>query len=169
MNILDRSQHVEKLIASGLLLLILFHGVRIALLKSPLENVAPTLAKTAVPAAVLQKKETNAPPTGMPARREPELPPATQAVIDRIVASEILGQIIRPQPMALLGIAGQHAFIRAPNGQTGLIQAGEELGGIKLLQVGTNRVLVEQAGEKKELIIFSGLGSASLLPTGKEH
>ena len=67
-------------------------------------------------------------------------------------------------PMALLGIAGDNAFLRAPNGQTGLIKEGSELGGIKLLRIGTNRVLVEQEGQPKELTIFSGYGSESLLP-----
>ena len=38
--------------------------------------------------------------------------------------------------MALLGIAGRDAFLRAPNGQTGIVKVGDELGGIKLLQIG---------------------------------
>jgi hypothetical protein len=66
--------------------------------------------------------------------------------------------------MALLGIAGNIAFLRAPNGQTGIVKENEELGGIKLLRIGTNRVLVEEEGQKKELTIFSGLGGESLLP-----
>lgn len=93
-----------------------------------------------------------------------ETPPLVQARIDRIAQSEILAPFIRPMPMALLGIAGKDAFLRAPNGQTGLVKEGDELGGIKLLKIGINRVLVEQAGEKKELTIFSGFGGESLLP-----
>lgn len=98
----------------------------------------------------------------------PDLPPAIRSRVDRIYQSEILGAIIRPQPMALLGIAGKDAFLRAPTGQTGLLREGEELGGIKLIRIGTNRVLVEENGQQKELMLFSGLGSESLLPTGKE-
>ena len=56
-----------------------------------------------------------------------------------------------------------------PNGQTGMVREGGELGGVKLLQIGTNRVLVEVDGQKKELVIFSGFGSETLLPTGKDH
>jgi hypothetical protein len=63
----------------------------------------------------------------------------------------------------LLGIAGADVFLRAPNGQSGLVRVGGDLGGIKLLRVGTNRVLVEEAGVKKELTIFNGSGSESLL------
>ena len=94
----------------------------------------------------------------------PELPPIIQARIDKIAQSEILGPFMRPMPMALLGIVGKDAFLRAPSGQTGLVNEGGELGGIKLLRIGTNRVLIEQAGEKKELTMFSGLGSESFLP-----
>ena len=71
--------------------------------------------------------------------------------------------------MALLGIAGKYAFMRAPNGQTDLMNEGGELGGLKLLQIGTNRVLVEHEGQQKELTIFSGFGSDSLLPKGKDN
>jgi hypothetical protein len=66
--------------------------------------------------------------------------------------------------MALLGVAGKSALIRSPSGQTGLIKEGEDLGEIKLLRIGINRVLVEQDGQQKELMIFSGLGGESLLP-----
>jgi hypothetical protein len=71
--------------------------------------------------------------------------------------------------MALLGIAGKDAFVRAPNGQTGLLKEGEELGGLKLLKIGTNRILVEHEQQKKELLLFSGFGSDSLLPKGDKN
>jgi hypothetical protein len=45
-----------------------------------------------------------------------------------------------------------------------LVKEGEDLGPIKLLRIGTNRVLVEQEGQKKELMIFSGFGGEPLLP-----
>jgi hypothetical protein len=99
----------------------------------------------------------------------PELPPAIRARVDRIYQSEILGPVIRPQPLALVGIAGKDAFLRTPTGQTELLREGEERGGIKLLRIGTNRVLVEENGQQKELTLFAGLGGESLLQPGKEN
>jgi hypothetical protein len=93
-----------------------------------------------------------------------ELPPDVQARVDKIIDSEILGPIVRPMPMALLGIVEQEAYIRATNGQTGPVKIGGEMGGIKLLRIGVNRVLVEQDGEKKELTLFDGIGGESLMP-----
>jgi len=71
-------------------------------------------------------------------------------------------------PMALLGIAGDVAFLRAANGQTGLVKEGDSLGPLKLIRIGINRVLVEEDGQQKELTIFSGYGGESLLPKPKE-
>jgi hypothetical protein len=99
----------------------------------------------------------------------PELPLPIRARIYGITDSEILGPVIRPMPMALLGIAGNVAFLRAANGQTGLVKEGDSLGGLKLLRIGTNRVLVEDDGQKKELTVFSGYGGESLLPKQKEN
>jgi hypothetical protein len=97
-----------------------------------------------------------------------ELPPIIQARVDKITLSELFAPVIRPQPMALLGIAGKNAFLRATSGQTGMVKEGDELGGMKLLRIGINRVLIEHEGEKKELTMFSGFGSDSLLPKKKE-
>jgi hypothetical protein len=72
--------------------------------------------------------------------------------------------VIRPLPKALLGIAGELAFLRAANGQTGVVKEGGEVSGLKLLRIGTNRVLVEEQGKKEELTIFGGYGGESLLP-----
>jgi hypothetical protein len=91
------------------------------------------------------------------------LPPDVQATVDKIRQSQLLGPDIKPPPMALLGIAGKDVFLRGPNGQTGIIRVGEEVGGAKLLRVGTNRVLVEHEGQQKELMIFEGFGSETLL------
>ncbi|HEX5400042.1 MAG TPA: hypothetical protein VFY06_13435, partial [Verrucomicrobiae bacterium] len=104
----------------------------------------------------------------MPAKNKTPLSPVVQARIDRITDSEILGPVIHPLPMALLGIAGDSAFLRAPSGQSGLVKEGGEMGGIKLLQIGTNRVLIEEAGDKKELTIFGGLGGTTLLNQSPE-
>ena len=109
-------------------------------------------------------------PSGRPgAITAPELPLPIRARVYGITDSEILGPIMRPMPMALLGIAGDVAFLRAPNGQTGIVKEGESLGGLKLIRIGTNRVLVEDDGQKKELTVFSGYGGESLLPKQKEN
>jgi len=97
-----------------------------------------------------------------------DLPPEIKARVDKIYESELFGQIMRPQPMALQGIAGNSAFLRAPSGQTGLVKEGDTLGEIKLLRIGINRVLVEQDGQKSELTIFNGYGGESLMPKDKE-
>ena len=148
-------------------------------LKTKLTN-APVTAPSVIGetnAAITKVAATNAKPSGRStspvtrrpsAPKAPDLPPEVQKRVDLIVQSEILGPVIRPLPMALLGIAGRDAFLRAPNGQTGLLREGEELGGIKLLRIGTNRVLVEESGEQKELTVFAGLGGDSLMPAGKE-
>ncbi len=100
---------------------------------------------------------------GMPGKAA-KLPPEIQARLDKIVDSELFAPVMRPQPMALLGIAGETVFLRTASGQTGLLKAEEPLEGVKLLRIGINRVLVEVDGQKKELTIFDGNGSESLLP-----
>ena len=99
----------------------------------------------------------------MPGAKKTTVTPAIQASIDRITDSEILGPVIRPLPMGLLGIAGNVAFLRGPDGETGLVKEGDTLGAIKLLRIGTNRVLIEQDGQQKELTIFDGIGGETLL------
>ena len=101
-------------------------------------------------------------------RKAAAVPPLIQARVETIKESEILGRVMRPPPMAVLGIAGKDVILRAPNGQTGLIRIGEELGGVKLLQIGTNRILIEHEKQTKELTIFQGFGSESLMSQGKE-
>jgi len=54
--------------------------------------------------------------------------------------------------------------LRSASGQTGMIKEGETLGDLKLVRIGINRVLVDQGGDKKELMIFDGYGGSSLLP-----
>ncbi len=107
-------------------------------------------------------------PGSMRGRKPAELPPEIKARVDRIYESEIFGMVMRPQPMALQGIAGNSAFLRSPSGQTGLVKEGDSLGELKLLKIGINRVLVEQDGKKSELTIFDGYGSESLMPKDSE-
>jgi hypothetical protein len=112
------------------------------------------------------RRSSSSAPGAATASKDPNISPAVQARIEKIVQSEILGAIVRPLPMALLGIAGRDAFIRAPNGQTGLAREGEEFGGLKVLRIDINRVLVEHEGQQKELMLFQGFGSETLLPRG---
>lgn len=100
---------------------------------------------------------------GMPGKPA-KLPPEIQARLDKIVESELFAPVPHPQPLMLQGIAGETVFLQTPSGQTGLLKTNEPLDGIKLLRIGINRVLVEQDGEKKELMIFDGYGGESLLP-----
>jgi hypothetical protein len=100
---------------------------------------------------------------GMPGKPVADLPPGVQTRIGKITESEILGPVMHPLPMALLGIAGNFAFLRTDSGQTGLEKEGDALGDLKLLRIGINRVLIEQNGQKKELTIFNGYGGESLL------
>jgi hypothetical protein len=139
--------------------------------------VAPAMAtgtNTSRPPRPAMAAANFTPPPGMavmgmnpfapPGKRADDLPPVVQARISRIVDSEILGPVMHPLPMALLGIAGDVAFLRTATGQTGLVKEGDALGEIKLVKIGINRVLIEQDGQKKELMIFSGYGGESLLP-----
>jgi hypothetical protein len=103
--------------------------------------------------------------TGREIAKKGEVPPEIKDRVERVTQSEILGQVMHPLPMGLLGIAGDTAFLRSPDGQTGNVKEGEKVGAIKLLRIGINRVLIEQDGEKKELTMFEGLGGESLLPT----
>ena len=104
---------------------------------------------------------------GMPGNA-PKLPPAIQARVDKIVSSEILAPVMHPMPMGLLGIVGDTAFLRSASGQTGVVKAGDSLGDLKLLKIGVNRVLVEENGQKQELMIFNGYGGDSLLTNQDE-
>ena len=163
--------------------LVLYQISRIVTRKDPLETlaIASTLSALNVGEAPVENPGTNAVrgtnavhgtkavAVREPAKKQPEVPPAIQARVDRIVQSEILGTIVRPLPMALIGIAGRDVLLRTATGQTGLLREGEELGGVKLLRIGTNRVLIEHEQQQKELTVFSGVGGESLLPKGEKN
>lgn len=74
----------------------------------------------------------------------------------------------RVPPPKLEGIGSDYAFIRAPNGRADIVKVGGELGGVKLLAIGINRVLIEYQGKKSELLIHNGLGGESLMPKPEE-
>ena len=150
-----------KVLAALFALLILTQITRAAARRNPLDELDFT------PIEITRPGTNNAAEPSSPMAAP--VADATRARVDAITQSEILGPVMRPLPMALLGIAGKDVMLRTPNGQAGLLRVGEELGGIKLLQIGTNRVLIEQDAEVKELTLFSGFGSESLLPKGKTN
>jgi hypothetical protein len=167
----ERYAPILRIVCVALAAVVCAQLVRVAKAKNPLSDLKlsalnfTNVASTTVTNATAQKP-TNSPPRNSRSAAAPrsDLPPAVQARVDRIVQSEVLGAVVRPLPMALLGIAGKDAFIRGADGQTGLVREGEEFGTLKVLRIGTNRVLVEHEGQKKELILFSGFGSETLLP-----
>jgi hypothetical protein len=160
---------ILRLICLALAAVVVVQVSRLIVRKDPLAQLnLPALAASNKVQPSTNNIATNSPPVNQ-AKKEPPISPLVQGRVDRIVQSELLGPVMRPLPMALLGIAGPDAFLRAPSGQTGLLREGETLGEIKLLRIGTNRVLVEHEGQKKELIIFSGFGSETLLLKGKEN
>jgi hypothetical protein len=168
---LERSEMVLKVACLVLTALLLYQCSRFVIRRDSLARLTIPALPSLPASSDTQTggKGTNSVPRIESQKPATNLPPAISARIDRITQSEILGPIIRPLPMALLGIAGQDAFLRAPNGQTGLLKEGEELAGVKMLRIGTNRVLIEHEGQQKELSVFSGFGSETLLPKQKEN
>ena len=176
---LEKSESILKIICLALAGLLLFQVSRLAVGRDPLKDVNVPIPPSAPARENTQATEIASPPvppgmprmpgmSGMPGGSKVSLPGTVQASVDKITQSEILGPVVRPPPMALLGIAGKDAMVRGPNGKTGLLREGGELGGVKLLRIGTNRVLVEHEGQEKELTIFKGFGSETLMSKGKE-
>src|SRR5439155_12855866 len=159
----ERFNLALRLTSAALAALVTWHVAHLLVVKNPVGQLTVS-SNVLVPAAASEPKASSA-YTNSPAKKgaAANLPPAIQARLDKITQSEILGAVVKPLPMALLGIAGQDAFIRAPNGQTSLMREGEEFGGVKLLRIGTNRVLIEHEQQQKELTLFSGFGGDSLL------
>ncbi len=104
---------------------------------------------------------------GAKKRPQPAFPPRFEI----IVTSGILGkapQAPKPKPL-LIGVIGERAMLRAPDGREDLVREGEELGGVKVVKIATNRVLIEFEGKKQELTVYSGMGSPSLLAEEKDQ
>jgi hypothetical protein len=152
---LEKLSPILRLVCAALVALVIYQAFRVAFPKTrALGDFTPAGAELASKA-----NSTNS---------NSQMPPEVTAQIDKIKDSQILGQIMRPPPMAVIGIAGKDVIFRAPNGQTGLLREGEELGGVKLLKIGINRILVEENNQQKELTLFQGFGGESLLPK-QEH
>jgi hypothetical protein len=149
---LERYNRLLRLVCIALAGLILWQVARLTMRRDALARGAVG----SIPVKLSEAK-TNAPSGPIP------VPAEVAATIDKIKQSQLLGPEMRPPPMALLAIAGHDVFLRSASGQTGVVREGEEIGGVKLLKIGTNRVLVEHEGQQKELMIFSGFGGESLL------
>ncbi len=187
---LERSEGVLRIVCLALGAVLLAQVARIAVHRDPLGTIViPSVPTWTAPKPDATGSTPPSPPHAGPppaprgpagmmpgfrgpgmAAPGPGLPSEQQRRVDRIVQSGLLGPIIRPPPMALIGIAGDRVLFRAPNGQTGLIKEGEELGGVRLVRIGTNRVLVVEDGQEKELSVFGGFGGESLLlKTNVDH
>lgn len=154
---LERLNPIFRLVCIALAGLIVYQLARLVAKKDPLRDLQ--FASSAVAA-------NPGKPTAR-SEKESELPPPIKAQVDKITQSEILGAVAKPLPMALLGIAGRDAFVRTANGQTVLMREGDEVGGLKLLRIGTNRILVEHEQQEKELTLFSGFGGETLIQKDK--
>ena len=155
----DRLNRVLRIVCLCLAGLVLWQISRLAARK---KDPLPSFNLPAAAHAASATTSTNS--SKSDAKKAVELPSNARARVDRIVQSEILGALVKPQPLALIGLAGQDAFLRNTDGQTMLLREGETNSGLKLLRIGTNRVLVEHEGQQKELTLFSGFGSETLLP-----
>jgi hypothetical protein len=147
-----------RLICLCLLVVICVEGYALFTRKGPLADLggdAEASPEAAKPAA--GSKEAGAAPVPLPEKYK------------AIDSSGILG--LAPQkkeaPPVLLGIAGDSAFIAAPDGARGIVREGGEFHGVKVLRLDINRALIEYKGKVEELTMFSGLGSTPLLPREK--
>ena len=151
---------VFKAVSLGLAALVGLQAYRLATEEDPLKD----LDLGALAAGARGQAKDVLAETPQPAAR-PELPERQGGV----ATSGVLGPVpTAPPPPALLGLAGKYAILRAPDGQTDLVAEGGQIGGVKLIQIGVNRVLIEHQGKVEELSIFSGLGGAPLAMPGKE-
>lgn len=115
-----------------------------------------------------KSKSSSSRPSRMMRPSSPKLPPEIAARVEAVYQSEIFGPVVRPLPMAVMGLIGEDVILRTPTGQEKLMGVGDEAGGIKILEIGINRVLIEQEGKQKELTLHSGYGSKSLLSKEKK-
>jgi hypothetical protein len=148
--VLERLNPFLRVLCFTLAALVVYQTSRLALSKTRAVGVLST--------------NLNLGATAKGATNDTRLSPEATAQVEKIKESQILGMIMRPPPMALIGIAGRDVILRTPNGQTGLLREGEQLAGVKLLKIGTNRILIEHEGQQKELTLFQGFGSETLLP-----
>lgn len=151
-----------KLVCLLLFALIAAQAFSLVKERDPLEG----LSGTAFEAPALAQTKDKAPGPGKEETKLATAPlPDGYKVIEQ---SGILGRAPDRPPPVLLGIVGKYALIQTPGGNSGMVVEGGELDGIKVLRIATNRALIEHQGKQQELVIFSGIGSSSLLPPTQE-
>ena len=166
----DKWQKGFQAIAILLCVLALWPIAQMVFRKSPLQDIQPIQLNASEPPPAKESGEKK-PPKGPPSRgnsQKNDLPPEIEKRSAKLEESGILGRTPKPPPMALIGIAEPYAFLQTPTGQTAKIKEGESLNGVKVLRVGSNRVLVEHEDQTSELSIFSGIGSESLMPSNNK-
>ena len=90
---------------------------------------------------------------------------ATSGIFGAVVPTDSAARPSGPAKPALVGIAGGRVLLQMPDGATALLGVGGEWNGVKVIEIATNRVLIESHGKRSELEIYAGMGSASLLPS----
>jgi hypothetical protein len=164
------STRILKILCLGLAVLAICQFAQVASRKDPLATIRLPAAVPVKAAAAPEKsdRQTNSAPPAAAASRPPDLPAPVKARVDRITETEILAPVQRPLPMALIAIAGSEAYFRTAAGQMLWLEIGKEAGGVKLLEIGINRVSIEHEGRKKDFTLFGGLGSEPVLKSGKD-
>lgn len=167
---------LEQLLKLICLVLIVLTLSRIALELRPSASLAdvrvPHLDDLAPPKEEKSKSKSSSSSNSRMRRSSsshPKLPAEVTARVDAVYKSEIFGPVPRPLPMAVMGLIGDNVILRTPTGQEKLMGIGDEAGGVKILEIGINRVLIEQEGKQKELTLHRGYGSESLLSKEKQQ
>ena len=86
--------------------------------------------------------------------------------IEIMKRSGLFGSPPKPRPSTLIGIAGDMAIIQTGSGGTKAMSVDETFQNVKLLKLDTNRALIEENGKTRELTLYSGMGSESLIDKG---
>lgn len=162
----ERVERLAKMVCGALVVLIVVKLTGLGRAQDHLRGVkVPSLASLKSPMAAKETKPTatHTRPSLSSRSSSPPVPDNIKARVDVIYQSEIFGPVPHPLPMAVLGIIGDEIILRTASGQTGLVAVGKELGGVKVLEIGINRVLIEEDGTKKELTLHNGFGGESLL------
>ena len=176
----ERVTAIARIACLGLLVLVAYQVYGLVTERDPFEEEPGWGAGATGTAAGTGTTAGTGTATGTGTGAAPGAPAATAAApqpavplperYQAIPGSGLLGPLPQPPPPpALKGIAGKYAIIRAPSGQEDQVAEGGELGGVKVIRIDMNRVLIEYEGKEMELTIFSGLGSPPLAPPAKKE
>src|SRR5687768_11596304 len=97
----ERYVPVLKIVCAGLAVVLIIQATRLRARSNPFEGLSFGESGGTAMTNTASGAQTN-------------LPAPIQARVDRITQSEILGTVVRPLPMALLGIGGSDAIVRTP-------------------------------------------------------